>query len=105
MKRGAEMKIKSKKVISLIAVLILVVTAFTSCAGGGGGESSGGDVLERIKSEGTIKVAISLGNEPWCWKNEDGEIVGMAIDLIQGFADAAGIQTSFDTYAIIIHNE
>ncbi len=92
------MKIKSKKVISLIAVLILVVTAFTSCAGGGGGESSGGDVLERIKSEGTIKVAISLGNEPWCWKNEDGEIVGMAIDLIQGFADAAGIQTSFDTY-------
>ena len=56
MKRGAEMKIKSKKVISLIAVLILVVTAFTSCAGGGGGESSGGDVLERIKSERSHEI-------------------------------------------------
>lgn len=87
-----------KKIITLIAVFTLVVSSFASCGGGGGSAASGEDVLSRIKADGTIKVAISLGNEPWCWKNEDGEIVGMAIDLIEGFASAAGIEVAYDTY-------
>ena len=89
---------KGKRKIALFLVTVIVaMTALTGC-GGGGSSSSSGDVLSRIKADGTIKVAISLGNEPWCWKNESGEIVGLAIDLIQGFADAAGIEVAYDTY-------
>ena len=90
---------KAKRKIALLLVTIIVaMTALAGCGGGGGDAGSSGDVLSRIKADGTIKVAISLGNEPWCWKNEDGEIVGLAVDLIQGFADAAGIQVAYDTY-------
>lgn len=92
------MKKMTKKMCALLLALVVgSAMLFTGC--GGGSQSEGGsDALSTIMENGSIKVAISLGNEPWCWKDKDGKITGMAIDLIEGFAESIEVKVEYDTY-------
>lgn len=92
---------KAKKIFSMALALLMVVSMaamFTGCSSQGDAAASGSnDVLARIMSNGKVTVAISLGNEPWCWKDTDGQIKGLAIDLIEDYAKKMEIKVEYTT--------
>lgn len=85
----------AKKLFSLVLALLMVATLLVGCGSAGAGGAASEDVLSRIMNDGKVTVAISLGNEPWCWKDTDGEIKGLAIDLIEGYAEKMEIEIEY----------
>lgn len=47
-----------------------------------------GDTLERVTG-GTLLVGVSE-HEPWTHVSDDGEVHGIEVDLVEGFADSLG---------------
>lgn len=95
------MKNYVKKAFCVALVLALVCTSLVGCGSSGSTDAAGsggsGDVLARIVKDGEFKVAISLGNKPWCWKDDDGQIKGFAVDLVNLYAESIGIKTELVT--------
>lgn len=90
------MKKSAKKVLCLVLVMVMTCTMLVGCAVGGSNAESQ-DVLQKVMSDGKITIAISLGNEPWCWKDSDGEVKGLAIDLVESFAEKMEIEIEYVT--------
>lgn len=91
------MKKYAKKVLCLVLAMVMACTMLAACSAGAGSAAASQDELQKIMSNGKITVAISLGNEPWCWKDADGEVKGLAIDLIEGFAEKMEIDIEYVT--------
>jgi len=50
------------------------------------------DVWNKVMSRGKIVVGVKADYKPWGFRNTDGEIVGMEIDVAQAAADAMGVE-------------
>ncbi len=50
------------------------------------------DVWNKVMSRGKMVVGVKADYKPWGFRNTDGEIVGMEIDLAQAAADAMGVE-------------
>ncbi len=50
------------------------------------------DVWNKVMERGKVVVGVKADYKPWGFRNTDGEIVGMEIDLAQAAADAMGVE-------------
>jgi len=50
------------------------------------------DVWNKVMSRGKVVVGVKADYKPWGYRNTDGSIVGMEIDLAQAAADAMGVE-------------
>ena len=50
------------------------------------------DTLKRIMERGKVVVGVKADYKPWGYKNTDGEIVGMEVDMAQSVADTLGVE-------------
>lgn len=50
------------------------------------------DTWNKVMSRGKIVVGVKADYKPWGFRNSDGSIVGMEIDLAQAAADAMGVE-------------
>lgn len=55
-------------------------------------ETCSNDTLKRIMERGKVVIGVKADYKPWGYKNSDGEIVGMEIDMAQGVADTLGVE-------------
>lgn len=49
------------------------------------------ETWQKIMSSGTLKVGVKADYKPWGFRDTDGKIVGMEIDLAQDVADTMGV--------------
>jgi polar amino acid transport system substrate-binding protein len=70
-----------------IGLLVLV----TACQGGGG------DLLDTIKSNGTIRVSTDPNYAPQSFLNDAGELDGFDIDVAKEIAKRLGVDVKFET--------
>ncbi|MCE5236550.1 MAG: ABC transporter substrate-binding protein [Clostridiaceae bacterium] len=87
------MKSTLKKIVCVTLILTMLGLMF-GCTSGNASSSSE-DVMAAIMRKGKVTAAISLGNEPWCWRDTDGQIKGVAIDLIEGFAKSIDVEVEY----------
>ena len=99
---------KTIKIVSLMAVAVLVLTA---CGGGGGAKAS--NLLDEIKNRGYILVSTDPNYEPQSFLNTEGkrpsdtkcpsdalttaEMQGFDVDVAKAIGDALGVETCFAT--------
>jgi Na+/H+-dicarboxylate symporter/ABC-type amino acid transport substrate-binding protein len=57
--------------------------------------ASGGSALDRIRQRGALRVGYDPANVPFSFFNEDGQLVGLDVELAMGLADALGVQAEF----------
>ncbi len=50
------------------------------------------DVFNKIMNGGKIIVGVKADYKPWGYRDEDGNIVGMEVDMAQDVADALGVE-------------
>ena len=50
------------------------------------------DVWNKVMKRGTVVVGVKADYKPWGFRNTDGSIVGMEIDIAQAAADAMGVE-------------
>lgn len=50
------------------------------------------DVWNKVMERGKVVVGVKADYKPWGFRNTDGSIVGMEIDLAQAAADAMGVE-------------
>lgn len=50
------------------------------------------DVWNKVMSRGKVVVGVKADYKPWGYRNTDGSIIGMEIDLAQAAADAMGVE-------------
>lgn len=50
------------------------------------------DTWNKVMSRGKMVVGVKADYKPWGYRNSDGSIVGMEIDLAQAAADAMGVE-------------
>ncbi len=50
------------------------------------------DVWNKVMKRGKMVVGVKADYKPWGYRNTDGSIVGMEIDLAQAAADAMGVE-------------
>lgn len=74
--------------ISVLAAVSAAALALSAC--GGGGDEEAGSTLERLKEEGTIKVAFA-GEIPYSYEDDNGELTGATIALDTAIFNAMGI--------------
>ncbi|MFK7854816.1 MAG: transporter substrate-binding domain-containing protein [Granulosicoccus sp.] len=79
------MKLKKTSLVAVVAVTIggLSATAQAACTN---------DTWNKVMSRGKVVVGVKADYKPWGFRNTDGSIVGMEIDLAQAAADAMGVE-------------
>lgn len=50
------------------------------------------DVWNKVMERGKVVVGVKADYKPWGFRNTDGSIIGMEIDLAQAAADAMGVE-------------
>jgi ABC-type amino acid transport substrate-binding protein len=70
-----------------LAALLLVPAA--------GAAAADSPVLGRIVKSGTLRVGVSGSMPPLNFKNKDGELMGLEIDLARGLAQTMGVKAEF----------
>ncbi len=50
------------------------------------------DRFKKVLDRGTLVVGVKADYKPWGFRNSDGKIVGMEIDMAQDVADALGVK-------------
>jgi len=68
-----------KRQVVLVAAAVGLAVGSTAHA-----ETCTNDTLLRIMERGKVVVGVKADYKPWGFKNSDGEIVGMEIDMAQG---------------------
>ena len=81
--------------VALMTALLLAVGSLGGCASGDGGTAASADLLTTVLDRGELVVTLNLGNEPWGYTDADGGYAGMAVDLIEGFAESIGVTATF----------
>lgn len=86
---------KAFKIIVLALVLVLVSGVLTACSTTTGSSSASTDLLTKITKDKMV-VTLNLENAPWSYKDPStGKITGLAVELIQNFADKSGIKVEY----------
>lgn len=70
-----------------LAALLLVPAA--------GAAAENSPILGRIVKSGTLRVGVSGSMPPLNFKNKDGELMGLEIDLARGLAQTMGVKAQF----------
>ncbi|MEM6986626.1 MAG: transporter substrate-binding domain-containing protein [Pseudomonadota bacterium] len=50
------------------------------------------DVWNKVMERGTVVVGVKADYKPWGYRDTDGSIIGMEIDIAQAAADAMGVE-------------
>ena len=71
----------------LVAMLgVAVITAITTQA------NAANDRFMKVLERGTLIVGVKADYKPWGFRDPDGKLVGMEIDMAQDVADAMGVK-------------
>ena len=71
----------------LVAMLgVAVITAITTQA------NAANDRFMKVLERGTLIVGVKADYKPWGFRDSDGKLVGMEIDMAQDVADALGVE-------------
>jgi len=76
------------KKIALTAIVATTMGGITSTAHA----ACSNDVWNKVMSRGKVVVGVKADYKPWGFRNTDGDIVGMEIDIAQAAADAMGVE-------------
>jgi len=84
------------------ALAATALLALTACAGGGDGGSASDDGEVHLVRAGTLTVCTNPPYEPFEFEDDDGQIVGLDIDITREIADDLGVDlqvvvTPFDS--------
>lgn len=79
------MKFKKIVVAGLVAVSLGAISGVAQAA-------CTNDVWNKVMTRGKVVVGVKADYKPWGYRNTDGSIVGMEIDLAQAAADAMGVE-------------
>lgn len=74
-----------------ITLAIIAATTFGSISSAAHAACTN-DVWNKVMKRGTIVVGVKADYKPWGFRNTDGSIVGMEIDIAQAAADAMGVE-------------
>jgi len=74
----------------------LMATALTglvasAVAGGALAAECTNEVWNKVMERGTVVIGVKADYKPWGFRNEDGEIVGMEIDMAKNVAETMGV--------------
>ncbi len=50
------------------------------------------DVWKKVMERGKVVIGVKADYKPWGFRNENGDLVGMEIDMAQDVADAMGVE-------------
>ena len=78
---------KMLKTTSAVAATMTLALASTAVQA----EACSNDTLKRIMERGKVVIGVKADYKPWGYKNSDGDLVGMEIDMAQGVADTLGV--------------
>lgn len=86
-------------ILAGILIAFILVLSFSSCKSEQASSSAGDSLLQAVLKKGKLVVTLNTGNEPWAYANVNtGEIEGLAIDLITGFAEGIGVSVEVQPY-------
>ena len=77
-----------KKLLCILAALLLAFAAVTAFA-------EGGDLLARIQEKGEIVIATEGDWSPWTYEDETGTLVGFDVEVAQAIAAKLGVEAKF----------
>ena len=90
---------KNKKSFLLLAAGIMAAAFLTGCSGQTGNENSGssgsGDLLAQIQEKGEITIATEGTWAPWTYHDENGNLVGYDVEVMEKVAEKLGIKATF----------
>ncbi len=70
----------------------LALSALTATASMADGQQCSNDVWKKVMSRGTLVVGVKADYKPWGFRDENGNLVGMEIDMAKDVADAMGVE-------------
>lgn len=76
-----------KRILIATTALITGLSAVTASAA-----ECTNDTWNRVMSSGKIVVGVKADYKPWGFRNSDGSLVGMEIDMAQEVADTMGVE-------------
>ena len=59
------------------------------------GARAADSLLADVLSRGTLRVAITPGNPPWCYVDPNGDLMGYDADIANALGKALGVQVQF----------
>ena len=74
--------------LTLAAVVATTLSGFTSVAQA----ACTNDTWNKVMERGKMVVGVKADYKPWGYRDTDGSIIGMEIDLAQAAADAMGVE-------------
>lgn len=83
------------KLAAVFLALVLALSLLAGCAKQGTSDGGSQDLMKKVLNSGKLVVTLNLGNEPWGYTDSDGAYHGMAVDLINGFAEQIGVEVEF----------
>ena len=91
------MKRKSRKIF-FVALSLVLAFSMTACGGGSNGGSAGSGSAEG-SADGTpdsLVVGISASPKPFNYQDENGELTGLEVDMLNHIAEANNIDISYE---------
>ena len=82
------MKTNLKRVIGLLLSLVLILAVSAGC--------SSKDLLTEIKEKGVLTIATEGTWSPWTYHDENGELVGLDIEIGKLIAEGLGVEVKFE---------
>ena len=80
-----KLRILKRPIAVIVASIGLIVGSYANA------ENCSNETLKRIMDRGKVVVGVKADYKPWGFKNSDGEIVGMEIDMAQEVAKTLGV--------------
>ncbi|MGI9494074.1 MAG: transporter substrate-binding domain-containing protein [Geminicoccaceae bacterium] len=76
-----------KRLLGTVAALALVAQATAATAA-----ECTNDVWNKVMENGKVIIGVKADYKPWGFRDENGDIVGMEVDMAQDVADAMGVK-------------
>lgn len=77
--------------VKTIAASVLAISVGLSATAVSAAQCSN-DVWKRVMERGKLVVGVKADYKPWGFRSENGDIVGMEVDMAQDVADAMGVE-------------
>jgi polar amino acid transport system substrate-binding protein len=76
-----------KKLVLTAATTALMLASASSYAA-----QCTNDTWKKVMSSGKIVVGVKADYKPWAYRNSDGELIGMEIDMVKEVAETMGVE-------------